>query len=110
MLMAAIEVCGISKRYGSVEAMRDVTFNVEQGEIFGIIYPDGAGKTSLYRIMATLLLPDAGSAKIMGNDVISDMMEIRRSVGYILRQILTLSRSYCRGERQVFCYSLRHYA
>lgn len=81
--MAAIEVCGISKRYGSVEALRDVTFNVEQGEIFGIIGPDGAGKTSLYRIMATLLLPDAGSAKIMGNDVISDMMEIRRSVGYM---------------------------
>lgn len=81
--MAAIEVCGISKRYGSVDALRDVTFNVEQGEIFGIIGPDGAGKTSLYRIMATLLLPDAGSAKIMGNDVISDMMEIRRSVGYM---------------------------
>ena len=81
--MAAIVVCGISKRYGSVEALRDVSFNVEQGEIFGIIGPDGAGKTSLYRIMATLLLPDAGSAKIIGHDVISDMMEIRRSVGYM---------------------------
>jgi len=81
--MAVIEVCGVSKRYGSVEALRDVSFNVEQGEIFGIIGPDGAGKTSLYRIMTTLLLPDAGSAKIIGNDVISDMMEIRRSVGYM---------------------------
>ncbi len=81
--MNAIEVNGISKSYGKVQALQNVTFSVERGEVFGIIGPDGAGKTSLYRILCTLLLPDKGTASIDGFDTVSQMKEIRRRVGYM---------------------------
>ena len=81
--MNAIEVNGISKSYGKVQALQDVTFSVERGEVFGIIGPDGAGKTSLYRILCTLLLPDKGTASVDGFDTVSQMKEIRRRVGYM---------------------------
>ena len=78
-----ITVDGISKRYGKVEALRDVSFSVEKGEVFGLIGPDGSGKTSLFRILATLLMPDGGEAMVMGLDVVKGMNEIRRHVGYM---------------------------
>ena len=81
--MNAIEVNGISKSYGKVQALQDVTFSVGKGEVFGIIGPDGAGKTSLYRILCTLLLPDKGTASVDGFDTVSQMKEIRRRVGYM---------------------------
>ena len=81
--MEAIEVNGVSKSYGGVKALDNVSFTVGQGEVFGIIGPDGAGKTSLYRILCTLLLPDAGSARVDGFDVVKQMKEIRRRVGYM---------------------------
>lgn len=81
--MTAIEVNGIRKRYGKVEALRDVSFAVKKGEVFGLIGPDGAGKTSLFRILCTLLLPDAGTAKVDGFDIISQMRDIRSRVGYM---------------------------
>ena len=81
--MNAIEVNGISKSYGKVQALQDVTFSVGRGEVFGIIGPDGAGKTSLYRILCTLLLPDKGTASVDGFDTVSQMKEIRRRVGYM---------------------------
>ncbi|MFC2296532.1 MAG: ATP-binding cassette domain-containing protein, partial [Prevotella sp.] len=68
--MNAIEVNHISKQYGKVQALQDVSFSVKKGEIFGVIGPDGAGKTSLYRILCTLLLPDEGSATVDGYDVV----------------------------------------
>ena len=83
MPMNAIEVNSLSKRYGKVQALRDVSFSVGRGEIFGIIGPDGAGKTSLYRILCSLLLPDDGTASVDGYDVVSGMKEIRRRVGYM---------------------------
>ena len=83
MNMNAIEVNGISKSYGKVQALQDVTFSVGKGEVFGIIGPDGAGKTSLYRILCTLLLPDKGTASVDGFDTVSQMKEIRRRVGYM---------------------------
>lgn len=83
MSMNAIEVNSLSKGYGKVQALRDVSFSVGRGEMFGIIGPDGAGKTSLYRILCSLLLPDDGTASVDGYDVVSGMKEIRRRVGYM---------------------------
>ena len=81
--MNAIEVKNISKSYGQVQALSDVSFSVNKGEVFGLIGPDGAGKTSLFRILCTLLLPDEGTATVEGFDVVNQMMEIRKRVGYM---------------------------
>ena len=81
--MNAIEVNSISKHYGKVQALRDVSFSVGKGEVFGLIGPNGAGKTSMYRILCSLLLPDAGTATVDGYDVVSQMKEIRKRVGYM---------------------------
>ena len=78
-----IEVNNISKSYGKVKALQDVSFSVGKGEIFGLIGPDGAGKTSMFRILCTLLLPDAGTATVDGFDVLRQMKDIRRRVGYM---------------------------
>lgn len=75
------------KTYGSkketIVALKDVSFEVEKGELFGIIGPDGAGKTSLFRILTTLLLADSGSARVDGLDVVKDYKKIRKLVGYM---------------------------
>lgn len=79
----SVSVADVSKHYGSVQALDGVSLDVGRGELFGLIGPDGAGKTSLFRILATLLLPDAGSATVCGYDVVSGLREIRRRVGYM---------------------------
>ena len=81
--MNAIEVKNISKSYGKVKALQDVSFSVEKGEVFGLIGPDGAGKTSMFRILCTLLLADAGTAAVDGFDVVKQMKAIRKRVGYM---------------------------
>ena len=81
--MNAIEVKNVSMRYGGVQALDDVSFAVPKGEVFGLIGPDGAGKTSLYRILCTLLLPEAGTALVDGFDTVREMREIRKRVGYM---------------------------
>ena len=81
--MNAIEVNNISKHYGKVQALQNVSFSVGEGEVFGLIGPDGAGKTSMYRILCSLLLPDAGTASVAGYDVVSQLKEIRKRVGYM---------------------------
>jgi len=81
--MNAIEVTNISKRYDKVPALHDVSFTVGRGEVFGLIGPDGAGKTSMYRILCSLLLPDEGQAMVDGFDVVGQMGQIRRRVGYM---------------------------
>lgn len=81
--MNAIEVNNISKHYGKVKALQNVSFSVEKGEIFGLIGPDGAGKTSMYRILCSLLLPNEGSASVCGYDVVNGMKEVRKRVGYM---------------------------
>lgn len=73
----------ININYGEVSALRDISFEVERGEIFGLIGPDGAGKTSLFRILTTLLLADSGTAMVDGLDVVQDYKEIRKRVGYM---------------------------
>lgn len=68
---------------GKVRAVNDVTLHVPPGELFGVIGPDGAGKTTLFRMLTTLLLPDDGTASVDGFDIIKDYKSIRRSVGYM---------------------------
>ncbi len=83
----AISVQHVSKHYNKVEALRDVSFSVGKGEIFGLIGPDGAGKTTLFRILATLILPDkkasSASVSVDGFDAVREMGEIRKRVGYM---------------------------
>ena len=81
--MNAIEVRQVSKSYGKVKALDDVSFSVGRSEVFGLIGPDGAGKTSLFRIMASLLLPDEGSVTVDGYDVVGQMRSVRCRVGYM---------------------------
>ena len=81
--MNCIEAHTIRKSYGSVEALRGVSLAVSPGEILGLIGPDGAGKTTLFRILTTLILPDEGNASICGLDVVKDYREIRTRVGYM---------------------------
>ena len=78
-----IVVSHISKSYGRVKALQDVSFSVRQGEVFGLIGPDGAGKTTLFRILSTLLKPDEGTAMVDGFDTVSQMKGIRCRVGYM---------------------------
>ena len=81
--MAAIIVDKISKSYEKVNALKGISFEVEKGELFGLVGPDGAGKTTLIRILASLLIPDSGKASLVGNDVVTDFHEIRKIVGYM---------------------------
>ena len=81
--MNAIEIDNISKSYGQARALRDVSLTVNQGEIFGLIGPDGAGKTTLFRIMTTLMLADSGSGKVCGLDIVKDFARLRRIIGYM---------------------------
>lgn len=79
----AISVENITRKYGKVEALKGISFNVNKGEIFGVIGPDGAGKTTLFRILTTLLLADSGAASVDGSDVIKDYKAIRQKIGYM---------------------------
>jgi ABC-2 type transport system ATP-binding protein len=81
--MTAVSIHDIVKRYGDITALDKVSFDVREGEVFGIIGPDGAGKTTLFRILTTLLLPDAGRASLLGYDVVKDYRAIRDMVGYM---------------------------
>lgn len=78
-----VSVHNLKKRYRRVQALRGVSFDVNEGEIFGLIGPDGAGKTTLFRILATLLLPDGGTASVDWLDVVRDYKAIRRRIGYM---------------------------
>jgi len=79
----SISLKNISKSYGKVEALTDISFDVKQGELFGLIGPDGAGKTTLFRILTTLLFPDEGGATVAGFDIIKQYKDIRNHVGYM---------------------------
>jgi ABC-2 type transport system ATP-binding protein len=81
--MPAVSLKNISKNYGDVKAVDNVSLDVEKGELFGLIGPDGAGKTSIFRILTTLLLADKGSATVKGCDVVKDYRTIRNQVGYM---------------------------
>lgn len=78
-----IEINNISKSYKGTRALKNISLKVNEGELFGLIGPDGAGKTTLMRILTTLLLPDSGEAKMDGINVVTDFKKIRRIVGYM---------------------------
>jgi len=82
-----IEVSSVSKRFGRIEALRDVSFEVQPGEIMGLLGPNGAGKTTMLRILACFMPPSAGSVKIDGLDVARDSLAIRERVGYFLEKV-----------------------
>lgn len=79
----AIDIKGVSKSFGSVKALDEVSFSVPEGALFGLIGPDGAGKTTLYRILTTLQAPDSGTATVAGLDVVADYRQIRAGIGYM---------------------------
>ena len=98
-----IHINHITKRYGDVEALRNLSLEIGSGELFGLIGPDGAGKTTLFRILTTLLLADSGTASVCGLDVVKDLKEIRRRVGY-----MPLPRPDSRGELELLRYGLQY--
>jgi ABC-2 type transport system ATP-binding protein len=83
--MAEVKIENIIKTYekGTIKALDKVSFTVKSGELFGLIGADGAGKTTLFRILTTLLIPDSGTATVAGLDVVKDFNEIRKIVGYM---------------------------
>ena len=81
--MSVIELNNLSKSFGDIQALKSISLDIEDSEIFGFIGPDGAGKTTLFRILVTLLIPDEGSATVGGYDVVKDYKEIRKRVGYM---------------------------
>src|SRR5690242_7807054 len=82
-MRSAIEANAIKKNYGDLTALNGISFSVKEGELFGLIGPDGAGKTTLFRILTTLLLPDEGSALVNGCDVVKEYKQIRKQAGYM---------------------------
>jgi ABC-2 type transport system ATP-binding protein len=83
MQQPIIDISHVSKSYGKVDALHDVSLTIGEGEVFGLIGPDGSGKTSLFRILATLLLPDEGKVSVAGHDTRQQMSHIRRITGYM---------------------------
>ena len=81
--MNVIETINLSKSYGKVQALDAVSFAVERGELFGLIGPDGAGKTTLFRLLTTLIRPDSGTATVEGLDIVRNYRSIRERVGYM---------------------------
>ena len=79
----SIKAVNITKRYGDKTALDDISFEVAKGELFGFIGPDGAGKTTLFRIITTLLLPDEGTIKVLDLDITTGFRELRKHIGYM---------------------------
>ena len=83
MYDSIISCRGVSRNYGDIRALGEIDLDVGQGEIFGLIGPDGSGKTSLFRLIATLMIPDSGSIYVMGYDTVRDFRMIRKKLGYM---------------------------
>ena len=100
--MSAIVVNQLYKSYGKTRALNGVSFSVDEGELYGIIGPDGAGKSTLFRVLTTLMLADKGDARVMGYDVVKDYRKIRDIIGYMpgkfsLYQDLTVEENLRHG-------------
>ena len=78
-----VHISQVSKSFGEVKALQNISFDVNEGELFGFIGPDGAGKTTLFRILTTLLVPDEGEAEVLGMDVVTHYKDIRKLLGYM---------------------------
>ena len=81
--MISINIKNLSKSYGDTRAVQNLSLEVKKGELFGLIGPDGAGKTTTFRMLTTLILPDEGSATVEGSDIVRDYKQIRNCVGYM---------------------------
>lgn len=81
--MNAIEINNINKSFGDTQAVANINFSVKKGELFGLIGPDGAGKSTLFKILTTLLIPDEGHATVSGFDTVKDYKKIRKIIGYM---------------------------
>ena len=79
-MSSSVSVRNLRKQFGDTRALQDVSFEVESGELFGFIGPDGGGKTTLFRTLVTLLIPDAGTARVLGLDVVRDLWKLRRRI------------------------------
>jgi ABC-2 type transport system ATP-binding protein len=82
-MQEVISASGISKKFEATQALKEISFDINEGEIFGFIGPDGAGKTTLFRIITTLLLPDEGTIKVLGLDATTGYRELRKHIGYM---------------------------
>lgn len=82
-MSVVVEISNVSKSYGDVQALNSISFELKEGELFGCIGPDGAGKTTLFRILTTLLIPDSGEAHVFGMNVVDDYQDIRPILGYM---------------------------
>ena len=82
-MSSSVSARSLRKRFGDTQALDELSFDVETGELFGFIGPDGGGKTTLFRILVTLLVPDGGEARVLGLDVVRDLWTLRRRVGYM---------------------------
>ena len=100
----SISVQNISKSYKKIKAVDNVSFEVNSGELFGLIGPDGAGKTTIFRILTTLLVTDEGKATVADLDVVNDYKTIRNSVGYMPGKIIIRSRINGRRKSYNFCH------
>lgn len=78
-----VNMAAVSKRFGDTIALDDISLAIAPGELFGLVGPDGAGKTTIFRILTTLLLPDSGTATVLGSDVVADYKSLRRRIGYM---------------------------
>ena len=95
----AISVRGLAKRYGDIEAVRGIDFEVRRGEIFGFLGPNGAGKTTTINMLCTLVTPTAGSATVAGHDVVQQRDEVRRTIGLVFQD--TTLDGYLTAERNL---------
>src|SRR3954471_1831079 len=82
---AVVEISNLTHLYGERKALADVSFQVQEGEIFGLLGPNGGGKTTLFRILSTLLRPSSGTAKIFGLDVAARPQDVRRRIGVVFQ-------------------------
>ena len=104
-----VSVKGVSKSYGEVQALKDVCFEVKPGEIFGLIGPDGAGKTTLFRILTTLVLADEGKAEVCGQDVVKNYKEIRRRGRIYAGTFFLIPGFVRRRESHFLCHAFQYH-
>ena len=99
-----IHINNISKSYKEVKALDNLSFSVKKNELFGLIGPDGAGKTTLMRLLTTLLLPDEGNINLNGLDVVKDYKAVRKSVGYMPGRFSLYQDLSVEENLQFFCH------